>query len=72
MTQNPKEKQLEELDEFELKLNEKLEKLKKCQEENQLNSCLKCSKILECSVREEYVSAVYESMNKGQDGGFEF
>ncbi len=61
-----------ELDKWELALEEKLKELKKCQEDNNINSCMKCHKILECTLRKEYVNAVYESMNKGKGGGFEF
>ncbi|WP_200763915.1 hypothetical protein [Nitrosophilus alvini] len=61
-----------EYDEYELKMFEKLEILKKCQEENSINSCLKCKKIIGCEIRKSYVNAVYESMNKGKGGGFEF
>jgi len=60
------------LDEFELRLQQKLQELKVCQEKKGLNSCLKCQEVLECQIRDSYVSAVYESMNKGKGGGFEF
>ncbi|KIM04813.1 MAG: hypothetical protein KN64_06455 [Sulfurovum sp. AS07-7] len=60
------------MDKYEEALNEQIEILKKCQEEHQLKSCLSCDKLFECALREEYVKAVYESMNKGQGGGFEF
>jgi len=59
-------------DKWELALDEKLKELKKCQEDKNLNSCLKCELILECELRNIYVNAVYESMNKGTGGGFEF
>ena len=62
----------EELDEFEKDLKEKLKILQECQKSNNLDSCLKCDKIFECETREEYVKAVYMSMNKGVTGGFEF
>ncbi|NPA73851.1 MAG: hypothetical protein GXO12_03995 [Epsilonproteobacteria bacterium] len=61
-----------ELDEFELKLEQKSKILKECQKEKGLDSCLKCDKIIGCETRNEYVKAVYDSMNKGQSGGFEF
>jgi len=61
-----------ELDKWELALEEKLKELQACQEEKKLQSCMKCSKILACRLRKEYVNAVYESMNKGTGGGFEF
>ena len=62
----------EELDEFELDLKEKLSKLQECQKSNNLQSCLKCDKMLDCQTRETYIKAVYMSMNKGATGGFEF
>jgi len=46
--------------------------LKECQASNNINSCMKCPKIIECELRDKYVKSVYASMNKGQDGGFEF
>jgi len=61
-----------EFDEWELKRKEKLEILLECQNTQGVDSCMKCQKILECDVRREYVNAVYESMNKGTGGGFEF
>jgi hypothetical protein len=33
---------------------------------------MKCEKMFGCEIRELYVKAVYESMNKGRSGGFEF
>ena len=59
-------------DSFEIKLQEKLIELRQCQEQKSLESCLKCEKILECELRDSYIVTVYESMNKGQGGGFEF
>jgi len=47
-------------------------KLVACQREKGVESCLKCEKILGCETRQDYVKKVYESMNKGQGGGFEF
>ena len=46
--------------------------LKKCQEKNKINSCMKCKEILKCKTRDEYVEKVYKSMNPRQEGGFEF
>ncbi|PAF47770.1 hypothetical protein BKH46_02725 [Helicobacter sp. 12S02634-8] len=57
---------------WEENLNLELKALKMCQEKNQIDSCFVCAKILECSSRKNYVKAVYESMNKGQGGDFEF
>ena len=59
-------------DRWEEALVQKLEELKACQKEKGLESCLKCEAILGCEVRTRYVNAVYESMNKGTGGGFEF
>ncbi|KIM07804.1 MAG: hypothetical protein KU28_04940 [Sulfurovum sp. PC08-66] len=54
------------------KLDSAKAKLQECQHKEQLPSCLQCPKLLGCEIRESYVKAVYESMNKGQGGGFEF
>ncbi len=54
------------------KLDSAKAKLQECQQKEQVESCLQCPKLLGCEVRESYVKAVYESMNKGQGGGFEF
>lgn len=62
----------ENLDQFDIKLNEELQNLQECQKNKNLDSCLKCENIMECELRKEYVKAVYESMNKGQGGDFEF
>jgi hypothetical protein len=59
-------------DRWQQALEAELEKLRKCQEEHRLSSCLACEKILGCEIRNRYVNAVYESMNKGTGGGFEF
>lgn len=59
-------------DEWEIKLEDKLKELKQCQENNNLDSCSNCNKFFECDLRKSYVVAVYESMNKGSAGGFEF
>lgn len=59
-------------DEWELKLEEKLQVLKGCQEEKNFNGCEDCEAFFECEIRKTYVVAVYESMNKGSSGGFEF
>ena len=59
-------------DRWQRQLAEKLEELKRCREERKLSSCLECREILGCEIRTRYVNAVYESMNKGRGGGFEF
>ena len=60
------------LDKWELALKEEKRKLEDCQKEQNLNSCLACPKLLNCPIRDAYVHAVYNSMNKGAGGGFEF
>ena len=60
------------VDKFQKRLQEALETLKQCQTKKNLDSCLKCQEVLECPIRDSYIVAVYESMNRGQGGGFEF
>jgi hypothetical protein len=59
-------------DSFKEKLEQTLLTLQNCQKEHNLESCLNCEFTLNCETRENYVRAVYESMNKGESGGFEF
>ena len=59
-------------DEWDIKLDEKIVELKTCQESNNLKTCSDCNKFFECELRKKYVISVYESMNKGSGGGFEF
>jgi hypothetical protein len=61
-----------ELDKFELHLESMIEKLKECQQNKQVDSCSKCEHFLKCELRDDYVKAVYNSMSKGDTGGFEF
>jgi hypothetical protein len=60
------------LDEWQIALKEQKVKLQQCQTQHQVDSCMKCPKVLECEIRDSYVKAVYDSMNKGTGGGFEF
>ena len=60
------------LDRWELAREEAKQKLLACQREHKVESCMKCEKILGCEIRGEYVKKVYESMNRGEGGGFEF
>jgi hypothetical protein len=65
------------LDQWEENLEQMLQKLKKCQLDTMgVESCKPeenfCEKFFECELRKKYVLAVYESMNKGSGGGFEF
>jgi hypothetical protein len=47
-------------------------KLQSCQKEKGLKSCSMCEFYLKCELRTDYVKAVYNSMSKGDTGGFEF
>ena len=60
------------IDEWEIKLDQKLLELKDCQTKEALESCTPCEKFFDCNLRSKYVLAVYASMNKGSGGGFEF
>ena len=62
----------EQKDKFELFLDEMVIKLQDCQKEKNHKSCSKCEFYFGCALREEYVNAVYNSMSKGDTGGFEF
>ncbi len=59
-------------DRFEIYLDEMIEKLQTCQKEKGVKSCSDCELFLSCELRKEYVNAVYNSMSKGETGGFEF
>lgn len=59
-------------DKWQIALDENLAKLKSCQSDRGLDSCLNCEKFDECIIRNAYIKAVYESMSKGETGGFEF
>lgn len=61
-----------EKDAWEEKLEVELDRLTECQKSKELDSCSKCELMFDCETREAYVKAVYESMNKGHSGGFEF
>jgi len=60
------------LDEWQLALKAQIQIIQECQQNHQVSSCMQCSLILECPTRDEYIKAVYDSMNKGTGGGFEF
>ncbi|WP_419764780.1 MAG: hypothetical protein ACNI28_00060 [Arcobacter sp.] len=53
-------------------LEEQIIGLNECQKSYNLDSCTPCEKFFDCEIRKKYVIAVYESMNKGSTGGFEF
>lgn len=60
------------LDQWEEALQEAIASLQECQNSRNLTSCFDCEKLFDCEIRSNYVKTVYESMNKGQTGGFEF
>lgn len=60
------------LDQWDEALEEQIKGLKECQKSYNLDSCTPCEKFFDCEIRKKYVIAVYESMNKGSTGGFEF
>ncbi len=66
------ETSIQEFDKFELHLDEMIKKIKECQQKNALESCSKCEHFLKCELRDDYVNSVYNSMSKGDTGGFEF
>ncbi len=57
---------------FEQRLDAAMQKLRECQKEKQLKSCSKCEQYIGCEIRRAYVQSVYDSMSKGETGGFEF
>jgi hypothetical protein len=61
-----------EKDKFELYLDEMIIKIQDCQQNKSLKSCSLCEKYLDCELRNEYIKSVYNSMSKGDTGGFEF
>jgi hypothetical protein len=60
------------MDKYEEEKNEAINKLKQCQIKNNIDDCLKCELVLSCTIRDDFVSIIYKSMNKGETGGFEF
>ena len=59
-------------DKWELALDVQVQVVQKCQSDKNLSSCSNCSEFIPCTIRQTYIKAVYESMNKGSGGGFEF
>jgi len=57
---------------YEQDLQEKKVILQACQKMLRTLQHSDCEKMFECETRKTYVKAVYESMAKGQGGGFEF
>ncbi|CZE49281.1 hypothetical protein [Campylobacter geochelonis] len=62
----------EEKDKFDAHLENMIKTLQECQEKHSLKSCFECEMLLECETRKNYVNAVYLSMSKGAEGGFDF
>lgn len=60
------------IDIWEEALENQIKILQDCQSNKNLNSCFDCDSLLDCTTRKNYIKAVYESMNKGTGGGFEF
>jgi len=63
---------MQESNQFEERLSKMILDVQNCQKEKGHNSCLKCEKLIGCELRKEYVQVTYESMSKGEIGGFEF
>jgi hypothetical protein len=59
-------------DKFELFLDEMIKKVQDCQRDKGHKSCSVCELYMGCALRDEYIKAVYNSMSKGDTGGFEF
>jgi len=58
--------------EYEARLDEAIKILQECQEEKNVTSCYVCEKCIGCEIRNKYIRSVYESMSKGETGGFDF
>jgi len=58
--------------EWEIALEDRTKELKECQTKYGFKSCLGCKDVNNCKLRDAYIKAVYESMNSGESGGFEF
>jgi len=58
--------------EYEARLDEAIKILQECQEEKSVTSCYVCEKCIGCEIRTKYIRSVYESMSKGETGGFDF
>ena len=62
----------QEKDKFELHLDEMIIKIQTCQKERNLITCSVCEHYIDCELRNDYIKSVYNSMSKGETGGFEF
>ena len=59
-------------DKFELHLDEMIIKIQTCQQDKNLATCSVCEHYINCELRNDYIKSVYNSMSKGETGGFEF
>jgi hypothetical protein len=59
-------------DRFETHLDEMILKVELCQQKKEFKSCSDCELFFSCELRLDYVKSVYNSMSKGETGGFEF
>ncbi|WP_120945014.1 MULTISPECIES: hypothetical protein [Helicobacter] len=59
-------------DKFSQEWQTQRQKVLACQERKGVGSCLRCSIVLECALRQAFVQSVYLSMNKGKQGNFDF
>jgi hypothetical protein len=57
---------------YEERLDEAMQILQACQQEHGVESCYVCEKCIGCEIRTKYIRTVYESMSKGETGGFDF
>lgn len=55
-----------------LQFNINKEKLKQCQNSNNVQSCMGCELFFECQIRHDFVKSTYEKMNEGRGGEFDF
>lgn len=58
--------------EYEARLDDAKDKLQECQNEHGVESCYVCEQCIGCEIRTKYIRSVYESMSKGEIGGFDF
>jgi hypothetical protein len=59
------------MDKYEKAHLKAIKEIKSCSKRKN-NSCWKCDEFFECDIRADYVKKTYESMSKGNIGGFEF
>lgn len=57
---------------YEEKLDLTLNELQSCQSNRNIESCYVCELCIGCEIRAKYIRSVYESMSKGETGGFDF